>query len=625
MNATYSPEDNKLRLYSLHRLDPELYARVKAAGFIYAPKQELFVAPAWTPAREDLLIELCGEIDDEDTSLVDRAEQRAERFETYSEHRANDADRAHKAVESLTDGIPLGQPILIGHHSEKHARRDAERIEKGMQKAVKMWEQSKYWESRAKGAIRAAKYKERPAVRARRIKGLEADKRKQERNKADAERWLKLWNNILTDTNIKKKDGTPTTALERARYLANYSHLPMMPSKYGFWYAWDVLKPDNERHQDCPSMTVEQVREKALKSYPKAIAYAERWISHLSNRLTYEKAMLEDQGASDLLKPAARAEQLPLCNYRAPEGLDIPNIYNRGELIHYPQVEMTRAEYARINKDYKGTRDLESSHRVRTAMIKHTLVTIFLTDSKQHQKPEPIEAKPIERPTRPAPTYTPPPEPTEKEKEIEAMKEALKAGIKIVVAPQLFPTPPEIARKMVDLAGLMAGRRILEPSAGTGNLIRAIVNNATGFECCDVVAVENNYQLSQGLETMRSKFVGAYEHNFKIICADFLSCNGDLGKFDKVIMNPPFENAIDIKHINHAFDMLKPGGRLVALCANGPRQQEAFKNRADHWEVLEPGSFKEQGTNVNVALLVMDRAEEAEPVTLTKPTQETLF
>jgi predicted RNA methylase len=294
---------------------------------------------------------------------------------------------------------------------------------------------------------------------------------------------------------------------------------------------------------------------------------------------------------------------------------------------------MTKAEYTKIYTDWKGTRIIENSHRIRIALIRRPgkeyyqreRVCVFLTDSKTHTKPEPIEHKPAEQPVKPAPAYIPPPEPTEKEKEIEAMKEALKAGIKIVVAPQLFPTPPEIARKMVDLAGLMAGRRILEPSAGSGNLIRAIVNNATGFECCDVVAVENNYQLSQGLETMRSKFVGAYEHNFKIICADFLSCNGDLGKFDKVIMNPPFENAIDIKHINHAFDMLKPGGRLVALCANGPRQQEAFKNRADHWEVLEPGSFKEQGTNVNVALLVMDRAEEAEPVTLTKPTQETLF
>jgi hypothetical protein len=32
--ATYSPEDNKLRLYSSTRLDRELYARVRGAGFI---------------------------------------------------------------------------------------------------------------------------------------------------------------------------------------------------------------------------------------------------------------------------------------------------------------------------------------------------------------------------------------------------------------------------------------------------------------------------------------------------------------------------------------------------------------------------------------------------------------
>jgi hypothetical protein len=51
--ATYSPGDNKLRLYSSTRLDRELYARVRGAGFIYAQKQELFVAPMWTPEREN--------------------------------------------------------------------------------------------------------------------------------------------------------------------------------------------------------------------------------------------------------------------------------------------------------------------------------------------------------------------------------------------------------------------------------------------------------------------------------------------------------------------------------------------------------------------------------------------
>ena len=168
--ATYSPEDNKLRLYSSTRLDRELYARVRGAGFIYAPM--------WTPEREDLLIELCGEIDDEDTTLVERAEERADRFVDYKDKRISDAERAQEAVSRIADNIPLGQPILIGHHSERHARKDAERIENGMRKTVKMWHTAKYWEARAKGVLRHAKYKELPGVRHRRIKGLEADLRR---------------------------------------------------------------------------------------------------------------------------------------------------------------------------------------------------------------------------------------------------------------------------------------------------------------------------------------------------------------------------------------------------------------------------------------------------------------
>src|SRR5207253_58064 len=115
MTATYSPEDNKLRLYADARLPRDLYERVRAAGFIWAPKQGLFVAPMWTPEREDLLTELCGAIGDEDTSLVERAE----RFEEYRDRRAEDAERAHAVVEEITDGIPLGQPILVGYHSER--------------------------------------------------------------------------------------------------------------------------------------------------------------------------------------------------------------------------------------------------------------------------------------------------------------------------------------------------------------------------------------------------------------------------------------------------------------------------------------------------------------------------
>ena len=107
--ATYSPDDNKIRLYAATRLSAEDYARLKAAGFRWAPKQDLFVAPMWTPGREDVLLELAGEIGDEDTSLVDRASERAERFEDYQGKRLHDAERAHAAVATLADGIPLGQ------------------------------------------------------------------------------------------------------------------------------------------------------------------------------------------------------------------------------------------------------------------------------------------------------------------------------------------------------------------------------------------------------------------------------------------------------------------------------------------------------------------------------------
>ena len=205
--ATYSPEDNKLRLYASSRLDAETYARVKADGFRWAPKQDLFVAPMWTPGREDLLIELADEIDDEDKSLVERQEERAERFEEYSEKRAADAERARKTVDAIADGIPFGQPILVGHHSEKHARRDAEKIRSGMRKAVDMWKTSKYWEYRAAGAIAHAKYKERPDVRARRIKGIEADLRKLEKGRAENAARLALWLKVqgINDPETKHK------------------------------------------------------------------------------------------------------------------------------------------------------------------------------------------------------------------------------------------------------------------------------------------------------------------------------------------------------------------------------------------------------------------------------------
>ena len=43
----------------------------------------------------------------------------------------------------------------------------------------------------------------------------------------------------------------------------------------------------------------------------------------------------------------------------------------------------------------------------------------------------------------------------------------------------------------------------------------------------------------------------------------------------------------------------------MALCANGPRQQETFRAEADYWEDIDAGTF--DGTNVRAAFVVFTR------------------
>lgn len=64
----------------------------------------------------------------------ERLERRAERRREWAEKAASRSEAAFDRARGIADGIPMGQPILTGHHSEGRARRDAERIRSGMDK-----------------------------------------------------------------------------------------------------------------------------------------------------------------------------------------------------------------------------------------------------------------------------------------------------------------------------------------------------------------------------------------------------------------------------------------------------------------------------------------------------------
>ena len=78
-----------------------------------------------------------------------RVEAKKERLEARAEKAREQSEQFYKASKDRASMIPFGQPILVGHHSEARARRDADRIFNDMGKSVKAQKKADYLESRA--------------------------------------------------------------------------------------------------------------------------------------------------------------------------------------------------------------------------------------------------------------------------------------------------------------------------------------------------------------------------------------------------------------------------------------------------------------------------------------------
>ena len=168
-----------------------------------------------------------------------------------------------------------------------------------------------------------------------------------------------------------------------------------------------------------------------------------------------------------------------------------------------------------------------------------------------------------------------------------------------------FPTPKNIVEKMLDEADIKKGETVLEPSAGKGNIADEI---RTQYPDNALEVAEINDSLSELLK----------EKGHSVVGDDFLATNK---KYDKIIMNPPFEKLQDIDHVKHAYDMLNPGGRLVAIMSESPffnsaKKAEAFRTWLEDVggvsEKLPENSFKnsERSTGVNTRLVVIDKGTE---------------
>ncbi len=146
-------------------------------------------------------------------------------------------------------------------------------------------------------------------------------------------------------------------------------------------------------------------------------------------------------------------------------------------------------------------------------------------------------------------------------REFQEHREELKQGLAVATEsrelveaniPGFYPTPPWLARRMVEIAGITTDHRVLEPSAGKGNIAAEI--RGAGVE---PVVIELNAQLAGVLK----------KNGYQVINGDFLEHRGT--HYDRILMNPPFERMQDIDHLQHAFALLNDGGCVVAILSEG--------------------------------------------------------
>ena len=168
-----------------------------------------------------------------------------------------------------------------------------------------------------------------------------------------------------------------------------------------------------------------------------------------------------------------------------------------------------------------------------------------------------------------------------------------------------YPTPEDVINTMM-LGEDILGKTILEPSAGSGNIVRWLKNNGAG----DVIACEKDKHLQKFL---------AGECN--LLAEDFLSVTAEqVSHVDYIVMNPPFSDGA--KHILHAYEIAPVGCTIISLCNSSNLEKRWNENYAKLQETIELcgnsewlGSVfdtAERKTDVDVSLVKLYKEGEAD-------------
>jgi hypothetical protein len=155
----------------------------------------------------------------------ERSEYRAERYGQRAQTKRKESEQAYHRSNAAIEGIEPGQPVLVGHHSEKHHRRALERSHRAMGQSVQADRAATRLTEKAAGSQAQVQKRQSKAYLGNRLRDAEAKKRQAERDLAkfpghptyllnlkDAEAAIVHWSQeldfagVLTPDDIAKGD-----------------------------------------------------------------------------------------------------------------------------------------------------------------------------------------------------------------------------------------------------------------------------------------------------------------------------------------------------------------------------------------------------------------------------------
>lgn len=128
-----------------------------------------------------------------------------------------------------------------------------------------------------------------------------------------------------------------------------------------------------------------------------------------------------------------------------------------------------------------------------------------------------------------------------------------------------YATPINTIQKLLDNINIFEYNNILEPSAGEGNIIKAIRDIGYNGE---ITAIELRHIENQSL----------YKYTDNIIIGDFLTFQTDI-KYDLIIGNPPFNKALEF--LENCFNLISENGKIIMLLRTAFLESKA---RYDFWQ-----------------------------------------